>query len=177
MKVNTAVIHTSDEITGMENIAERLRRLRTAADLTQAQLAKAAGVSQGAIGNIESGIRGYGKSLVQIARVLGVPAEYLNCETDTYAVLNATLPAINSNTGGSPAPGAHPSKRHIDPDFLRELGDAIESAPPSDRDGAVALLTTYIANPSANVDLLPLIARRLSGEPDADEQIPQQASR
>lgn len=64
----------------METIAERLKRLRTAAGMSQAKLAQVAGVSQGAIGNIESGIRGYGESIVSIASVLGVTPQYLRLE-------------------------------------------------------------------------------------------------
>ena len=75
--VNTKVIHNSDEITAMESISGRLIRLRKAAGLTQAQLAAAAKVSQGTIGNLESGFRGYGESIVGIAAALGVTPEYL----------------------------------------------------------------------------------------------------
>ena len=54
-----------------ETIAERLKRLRKTAGLTQAQLADAVGVTQSAIGNIETGLRDYGASVVGIAKVLG----------------------------------------------------------------------------------------------------------
>ncbi|MGJ7500098.1 hypothetical protein ACSFBF_07035 [Variovorax sp. ZT5P49] len=50
-------------------------------------------------------------------------------------------------------------------DALALLGKAIELAPTVEgRQGAVSMLSTYISNPSANLDLLPLIAKRLSGE-------------
>lgn len=64
----------------METIDQRLIRLRKAAGFTQSQLAAAAKVSQGTIGNIESGLRGYGESIVNIAAALGVSPEYLRCE-------------------------------------------------------------------------------------------------
>ena len=64
-------------------ISDRLREAREARGLTQAQLADLSGVSQGTIGNVESGLRGYGKSIVDIARVLGVSPEYLNGDKDT----------------------------------------------------------------------------------------------
>lgn len=67
-----------------ETIAARLLRLRKAAGLTQAQLATQAGVSQGTIGNIESGVRGYGESIVDIATALGVSPDYLRMETDQW---------------------------------------------------------------------------------------------
>lgn len=66
----------------MEPIKERLARVRKEKSMTQVQLGAAAGVSQGTIGNIESGIRGYGDSVVAIARALGESAEYMLCHTD-----------------------------------------------------------------------------------------------
>jgi transcriptional regulator with XRE-family HTH domain len=65
-----------------ETISKRLTRLRKRAKLSQAALAKRAGLAQGTIGNIESGIREYGKSVVVIAYALGVSPQYLQLETD-----------------------------------------------------------------------------------------------
>lgn len=67
-------------------IGALLRKIRTERGVTQAQLAAAAGVSQGTIGNIESGIRGYGESLVDIARALAVTPELLRGESNTYSL-------------------------------------------------------------------------------------------
>lgn len=61
----------------METIGARLKRLRKAKELTQAQLAARVGVGQSAIGNIEAGTRTYGASVVQIAEALGVAPGYL----------------------------------------------------------------------------------------------------
>lgn len=67
----------------METQAQRLTRLRKAKGLTQAQLAALAGFrGQGAIGNIERGTRGYGASIVDVARVLGTNPNYLRMESD-----------------------------------------------------------------------------------------------
>lgn len=63
-------------------MGQRLRECRKAKGFTQAKLALLSGVSQGTIGNIESGIRGYGESLIDIARALNVSADYLRCESD-----------------------------------------------------------------------------------------------
>lgn len=76
-----------------ETLGERLRATRKAKHMTQAQLANKAGLSQGTIGNIESGIRGYGESLLDIAKALGVSAEYLRMETDRAE----TAPASNDS--------------------------------------------------------------------------------
>lgn len=82
--VNTRVIHKSDEITAMdsETIGERLKRLRKKRGLTQSALASAAKISQGTVGNIESGLRGYGESIVDLAAALQVTPEYLRLETE-----------------------------------------------------------------------------------------------
>jgi phage repressor protein C with HTH and peptisase S24 domain len=69
-----------------ETIGERLRRLRKAANLTQAALAAKVGVVQSAIGNIEVGTRGYGSNVVTFAKILGVTPEYLQCETNEVDV-------------------------------------------------------------------------------------------
>lgn len=61
---------------------ERLIRLRKKAGLSQKTLALKAGVSQSTIGNLEAGIREYGKSVLAIAYVLGVSPQYLLMETD-----------------------------------------------------------------------------------------------
>lgn len=65
----------------METIGERLKRLRETKGISQGELAKRAGLkSQGAIGNIERGTRGYGASIIAIARVLGTTPEYLSLQ-------------------------------------------------------------------------------------------------
>ncbi len=69
----------------MESIPERLKRLRTTAGLSQAALAQKVGVSQGTIGNLESGLRGYGESVVDIAAALGVTPAYLRGDETSTA--------------------------------------------------------------------------------------------
>lgn len=147
----------------MEDVPARLKRLRKAAGLTQAALARAAGVVQSTIGNIESGTRGYGESLVDIAKVLRVPPEYLRCETNSYATLDASLPLLTADASG--AQPAHDGALSINEETLRALGAALEAADAATRKSAVDMLKTYLENPSGNADMLPLIARRLSGEP------------
>ncbi len=61
--VNTKVLHLGDLIPPMEEtVGQRLRRLR-----------KEAGLTQSAIGNIEAGTRGYGASVVVIAKAVHQP--------------------------------------------------------------------------------------------------------
>lgn len=75
--LNSDLLHPMTETEGL-----RLARVRKSAKLTQAKLAKAVGCSTSMIGNIEAGIRGYGESVVTIARELKVTPEYLQLITD-----------------------------------------------------------------------------------------------
>lgn len=61
----------------MPTIAERLKRARAEKGWTQGRLAAASGVSQGTIGNIESGARQSRASLNPIAEALGVNYKWL----------------------------------------------------------------------------------------------------
>lgn len=63
----------------MKTLAEKVAQLRTAKGWTQGELAAAVGVSQGSIGNIESGIRENPRAatILGIAKALGVSAQWL----------------------------------------------------------------------------------------------------
>lgn len=61
----------------METTASRLTAARLEADLTQDQLAKRAGCSQGLIGNLESGNQKSSTKLPAIAEALGVEVLWL----------------------------------------------------------------------------------------------------
>jgi transcriptional regulator with XRE-family HTH domain len=61
----------------MNKISDRLKEARSQKKWNQAQLALAAGVSPGTIGNIESGTRQAKGSLPQIAKALGVSHDWL----------------------------------------------------------------------------------------------------
>lgn len=76
-KTITKVINNSCQITFVITIAERLKQTREHLGMSQGDLAKAAGVSQGTIGNVESGIRKAPRELLAIAKALGVPPEWL----------------------------------------------------------------------------------------------------
>lgn len=58
-------------------VAQRLKHARTEKGWNQAQLAVAADISQGTIGNIESGARQSKGSLPQIAKALGINHDWL----------------------------------------------------------------------------------------------------
>lgn len=68
----TIVSQCYGTITNVNTIAERLKQAREEAGLTQPALAEKAGVSQGTIGNIESGLRKRPRDLISISEALGV---------------------------------------------------------------------------------------------------------
>lgn len=82
----------------MNTIAERLKQAREKAGLTQPELAKKAGVSQGTIGNVESGLRKRPRELLAIAEALNVSPKWL--ETGIEQV--STSPTSLANTEPGP---------------------------------------------------------------------------
>lgn len=71
------MIKFSDSITDVITISERLRAARDEAGLTQLEVATAAGVSQGTVANIESGLRQNPRELMAIAKAVNVQPEWL----------------------------------------------------------------------------------------------------
>lgn len=74
---NTNVLQGLSPITRVKTLAERAAWARTQLGLTQDQLAQRAKVSQGTIGNMESGTRKKPRDLLTIAEALGVRPEWL----------------------------------------------------------------------------------------------------
>lgn len=60
-----------------DTLAKRLAWARAQKGLSQEQLAKSAGVSQGTIGNLEAGIRNTARKITAIAAALGVAPGWL----------------------------------------------------------------------------------------------------
>lgn len=84
---------------GMNKISDRLREARSRRKWNQAQLAVAAGVSPGTIGNIESGTRQAKGSLPQIAKALGISHDWLaNGEGE---MLDNPAQAVSEDSGPS----------------------------------------------------------------------------
>lgn len=65
------------QITSVKTLAERLKWARDQKGWTQEDLATASGVSQGTIGNAESGLRKVPRELIEIAGALDVSANWL----------------------------------------------------------------------------------------------------
>lgn len=69
-----------------ETLPERLKRLRKAARLTQAQLAEAVGVAVGTVNKWEQGKQGLaGRNLTKVAKALGVTMEALSGPTENVS--------------------------------------------------------------------------------------------
>jgi len=74
----TSVKQEHAQITAVSTFQERLKAARIAAGFSsQAKLARAAGVSPGAVGNWEAGTREQPRDLLDLARVLRVSPEWL----------------------------------------------------------------------------------------------------
>jgi transcriptional regulator with XRE-family HTH domain len=106
-----------------ETLGQRLQRLRLAANLTQTEIAEAAGVAVSSLRNWEVDRREPGlRPACRLARVLGVTAEYL-AETVT----------VEEAGGKTPRP-AGPSKRPADePPGPAAKGKGGEGKPPKGR--------------------------------------------
>lgn len=74
---NTNVKQVDGLITCVTSIGDRIKWARKQRKMSQAELAKSAGVSQGTIGNAESGIRDRPRELLAIARALRASPAWL----------------------------------------------------------------------------------------------------
>jgi len=72
------VIREADSITYVNTFAERLSFARRLRRMTQAQLARAAGISQGAIANYENGSRQSPRNVFVLAGPLKISAQWLS---------------------------------------------------------------------------------------------------
>lgn len=81
-------------LTLVDTLAARVKKLRETLGWTQQQLADAANVSQSMIGNIESGARAQPRKLPQLAKALGVTAEYLSSGEGPERPYNLSDPAM-----------------------------------------------------------------------------------
>ena len=93
----------------METPAQRLKAARAAVGMSQQQLAAQAGVSQGTIGNIESGTRGIDKAAWKLAAAMGVDAKWLATGEGRMMGGEAT-PSLAIELEGNPE---YPSVRRV----------------------------------------------------------------
>ena len=73
----TNVLRFPHSITNVNTFGDRLRQARKLRGYTQAELARACGISQGAIGNYETDSRRNAKDIFKLAEVLEVEAAWL----------------------------------------------------------------------------------------------------
>jgi phage repressor protein C with HTH and peptisase S24 domain len=82
-------------------VIERLKRARDEAGLSQTALAKRAGVSQQAIGEIERGAVRSSKAIFKIASALGVPASFLDPSIPSTPLGGHFVPVVGYVGAGS----------------------------------------------------------------------------
>lgn len=159
---NTNVMQETHVITDVNTIAERLKQARDEQNLSQKQLAKKSGVSQGTIGNVESGARKDPRELLAIARALGVDPEWLksgNGRKNTNA-LERAAEALNQRTAGH-HPDITPTQTLET--YLRELSAYLSVLDEGERELAGVLLSQLAKKP----DDYQRVARMLQGSIDA----------
>jgi len=105
--------------------------------MSQEALAKKAGVSQGTIGNLESGLRRQPRALIQIAAALGVNPAWL----------------ASGNGEKRPNIGKSPTDHDL-PAALRTVLDALAALPPTRWASVRAQLDLLAAHPEMRDDVL-----------------------
>jgi len=113
----------------VNTFADRLRFARTLRNFTQAELAQACGISQGAIANYESNARLFPKSIFRLASALKVSAHWL---AEGVGPMEYEAPSLaGSRLGvadGIPqAPVSDWPFRDISPEIFWSLSDADRS--------------------------------------------------
>lgn len=81
------------------SLSERLKSAMKKSGFTQASLAQAVGMAQSSVWKLVSGEAVSSRRLVDIARVLGVDAEWLQHGSDSETTKNKTLPPFEVMTG------------------------------------------------------------------------------
>lgn len=120
------VIEYPDSITYVTTFAERLRFARGLRRLTQAELARASGISQSAIANYESSARQFPKAIFRLASVLKVSAQWL---AEGTGPMEHDAPALAASrlalADGKPAPPVLDWPfRDISPEIYWSLSDS-----------------------------------------------------
>jgi len=132
----------------MEGIAERLKRAREAAGLTQPQLAAKIGVSQGTIGNIETGLRKRPRDLLAIAAALRVDPHWLETGKTSHS-----LPAILNGAPANPLPHS-----------LEVIAAALRQSDDLARDQVSPLLAHLVKTPERAPEIIPRLSALLDNQ-------------
>lgn len=114
INIITNVFVFARSITNVNTFGNRLRQARKLRQLTQAELARACGLSQGAIGNYEANSRGSAKEIFRIADVLKVDPAWLAMGTGSME--RHPVPLLSENIATAhpgaawPFPGIDPAR-------------------------------------------------------------------
>ncbi len=108
--VITNVMEIPRPITNVNTLGSRLRHARTLRRLTQAELARACGLSQGAIGNYEADSRRSAKDVFRLAEVLGVEPAWLAMGTGPMERRPSHHVADEAGPPPWPFPGIDPAR-------------------------------------------------------------------
>ena len=111
-------------ITDVKTFGDRLRYARDLRQLTQKELARACGLSQGAIGNYETDSRRNPKNVFRLAEALKVEPAWLAMGTGPMEISEAPVVAeMMSSSAGKlwPLPGVEPVRIWALPAQKREL--------------------------------------------------------
>ncbi|MBT2322549.1 helix-turn-helix transcriptional regulator [Variovorax paradoxus] len=135
-------------------MSERIKEARDAAKLSNAELARRTGKSQGAVSQwIDGTVNSLrAETAAQLERATGYRAAWIVTGKGPKMVSEAPAPEISLD------------------DALQVLGIAIEAVTDaSARASAFSMLTAYMSDPAGNIDMVPLIVKRLSGEAGTHE--------
>lgn len=142
-------------------IAQRLKLAREHAKLTQAALADKAGISQGQVGNIESGLRNTGASVVALARALGVSVDWLSdgigeMIQPTASIAEPTPRPYVMSVNRAPWGDAESTAASLGR-ALNDVLDALQRCTLSSRRIAAAAITQIAEDPAVRQDVQPHI--------------------
>ena len=130
------VMQPSGQITRVNEIGKRVRARRNAMNLTQAQLAARAGITQGAVGNFETGARQNPRALLALARALAVSPQWLES-------------GRGSPDDPSPPPAPSAAEDHPVAYAVEVLAHALDAMETPGRDQVEQLLQTLARAPDS----------------------------
>lgn len=171
--INTNVMQEPCLITSVNTIAERLKQTREDLKLSQDQLAKQAGVSQGTIGNIESGTRKNPRELLAIARALGVTPEWLKSGKGIR-----TIPSFHKSTPEEfeQADAALNYEKNNVLSTVVALSKSIAQIHPSGRQGLIPLLNALVIGPDSRETVTAIATYIVNAPEKSKHELPGKAS-
>ena len=141
----------------MKTLAKKVAELRQKKGWTQGELAAAVGVSQGSIGNIESGIRPNPRAatVLGIAKALGVSAQWL--QSGEGDMLPRGMESTSSVGGGLSVASTAPDLAQA----LEVVAHSLSQVPADKRQALLGVLAAYAARPSEEANSLTYLQSEL----------------